>query len=61
MIRAWMLVLVILLNFSIQAQETLEMVIQKGHSGNITSVAISRDGKYLVSGSNDNTMRIYCQ
>lgn len=31
----------------------------RGHGGNITSLDFSSDGKYLVSGSNDNTARIW--
>ena len=30
----------------------------KGHSNGVTSLAISADDKYLVSGSQDNTIRV---
>ena len=31
----------------------------KGHSYSVTSVAISSDNKYIVSGSRDNTIKIW--
>jgi WD40 repeat protein len=30
-----------------------------GHTGKVTSVAISRDGKRVVSGSRDNTVKVW--
>ena len=30
-----------------------------GHSNGVNSVAISSDGKYIVSGSGDNTIKIW--
>jgi WD40 repeat protein len=59
MIRAWIVATVMLFTVSIQAEEEPEIVIQKGHSWGISSVAISRDGKYIVSGSWDNTVRLW--
>ena len=34
-------------------------MINKGHLNYVTSVAISPDGKYIVSGSNDSTIKIW--
>lgn len=31
----------------------------KGHSSNINCVQFSKDGKYLVSGGSDNTVRVW--
>ena len=31
----------------------------KGHSGDVNSVAYSPDCKHLVSGSNDNTVKVW--
>ena len=31
----------------------------RGHSGDVTSVAYSPDGKHIVSGSRDNTVKIW--
>ena len=30
-----------------------------GHSGRVTSVAFSYDGKYVLSGSSDNTIKVW--
>ena len=34
-------------------------LMEKGHSHSVTSIAISPDGKYIVSGSDDNTIKIW--
>ena len=39
--------------------EKPEIFIQLGHSGNIRSVAFTSDGAYLVSGSDDRTVKIW--
>jgi len=33
--------------------------ITKGHSDSVISIAISPDGKYIVSGSDDNTIKLW--
>src|SRR3954454_14955838 len=35
------------------AQAPLELILQTGHTDRVTSVALSSDGKYLVTGSHD--------
>ncbi|MDT5122019.1 MAG: hypothetical protein QOC96_1501 [Acidobacteriota bacterium] len=40
-------------------QEKPELVVQTGHSGRVTSVAFSPDGKTLASGSTDNTIKLW--
>jgi len=41
------------------AEETMEYVIQYGHSEQITGIIFSSDGKYIVSGSQDNTVKLW--
>ena len=36
-----------------------ELVVQTGHSHRVESVAFSRDGKTLASGSEDNTIKLW--
>src|SRR5437763_595449 len=36
-----------------------ELVVRTGHSGGVTSVAISPDGTTLASGSRDNTIKLW--
>src|SRR5688572_16865491 len=36
-----------------------ELVLQTGHTGPINAIALSSDGRFLVSGSNDNTIRLW--
>ena len=41
---------------SVEGQETLTL---KGHSDDVNSVSFSPDGKRIVSGSQDNTLKIW--
>lgn len=41
------------------AQEKPELVLPLGHSDDVNSIAISLDGKYVVSGSDDYTIKIW--
>ena len=41
---------------SVEGQETLTL---KGHSDSVTSVSFSPDGKRIVSGSTDKTVKIW--
>jgi len=42
-----------------QVNQSVELLIQKGHSGAITSLAITQDGKQMVSGSDDKTIKLW--
>lgn len=41
------------------AAEKPELFVQMGHSGKVTSVAISPDGKYALSGAEDYTLKLW--
>ena len=45
--------------FTVYAENAPEIFIQTGHSGDVNSVCFSPDGKYLVSGSSDNTVKLW--
>ena len=51
--------LIILCYIFLNGEEAPEIYIQKGHTLTITSVAISRGGEYIVSGGDDNTVRLW--
>jgi len=52
-------VLLLLPGFSGLFAQKPEMVVQMGHSQDVLSVAFSPDGKYCLTGSNDNTAKIW--
>ncbi len=37
----------------------LETVVQTGHSASVTSIAFSLDGRYVLSGSKDHTVKLW--
>ena len=41
------------------AQDTPELVLQTGHSGGINAIALSPDGRFLVSASDDSTIKLW--
>ncbi len=40
-------------------QNSMETVVQKGHSASVKAVAVSADGKYVATGSRDKTLKIW--
>ncbi len=57
------LILILIFTFTIrifaQTSYPIETVLQKGHSEYVTCVAYSPDGKYVVTGSHDNTLKLW--
>ncbi|HOW57881.1 MAG TPA: hypothetical protein PKZ12_07745, partial [Smithellaceae bacterium] len=53
------LLFVVMASPAIVAAESPEIFVQLGHSSNIKSVSYTSDGAYLVSGSEDKTVKIW--
>jgi len=49
----------IICSTSLFAQERVEISVQSGHTNWVESVAFSPDGKYALSGSSDNTLKLW--
>jgi WD40 repeat protein len=43
----------------ISAEEKVEIIIQTGHNADVKAVAFTSDGRYIISGSRDNTIRLW--
>jgi WD40 repeat protein len=56
---ALMLITMLLSDASGQSLKQVQLVVQTGHSANVTSVAFSPDGKTLASGSWDDTIKLW--
>ena len=44
---------------AVQASDTVQIVPQTGHAGSVNAVAYSPDGRRIVSGGNDHTIRVW--
>jgi len=49
----------LVISFGSVAQDVPQLVLPTGHTGAVTSVAFSPDGRYALSGSMDTTMRLW--
>ena len=47
------------LSLAAQENNKLETIIQKGHTASVKALAVSPDGKYLVTGSRDRTAKLW--
>src|SRR5436190_23148118 len=59
--RLWHLLLLpfVLMHSSQVFSQKLETVVQKGHNAAVKAVAVSRDGKFLATGSRDKTAKLW--
>jgi len=53
------IIAILLLNGLAFADEKPEIFVQLGHSSSVNSVAFSPDGRYALSGSFDNTLKLW--
>lgn len=58
-LSVWFGIIPILSISPVSASEKPEIFVQLGHSGNVSSVAFSPDGKYILSGSDDKTLKLW--
>jgi len=56
--RLFLLLLIILTVKQTEAQE-LQTVVQRGHNASVKAVAFTKDGKYLLTGSRDKTIKLW--
>jgi WD40 repeat protein len=59
MIRIPVLAIFIALHAGQSFSQNIELLLQRGHSKEITTIASGADGKYFLTGSADNTVRVY--
>jgi WD40 repeat protein len=59
MFRILMLAMFTMLHVRQSFSQSIELLLQRGHSKEITTIASGADGKYFLTGSADNTVRVY--
>ena len=59
LIRLMMFLVVLGVSVSAQAQSDSSYAVLKGHSDDVESVAVSRSGELLATGSWDNTVQVF--
>lgn len=57
--KIFIIFLVLIFPLFAYAQEEPEVFVQIGHRGDVRSVAFSPDGRFIVSGSYDRTLKLW--
>ena len=57
--RFWFVFYIIFEGYTVTCQNSIEVALQAGHSSYINCLAVSQNGQFVASGSNDRTVKIW--